>query len=52
MFRVRSLQRFLLSQASDAKNGTYNLTLSFDDGFGDWNQQYWRIFRYDSSIAK
>jgi len=29
-----------------------NLTLDFDAGFGDWDQQFWRVLRYDSSVAR
>ncbi len=39
-------------QAGDASGGIHNLTLHFDAGFGDWNQQFWRVLRYDSSIAR
>lgn len=31
---------------------TTNLTLTFDQGFLDWNVEHWMIFTYDSLLAK
>ena len=39
-------------QDIDKENRFNNLTLHFDNGFEDWNVKYWKLFSYNSQLAR
>ena len=55
MFQYKTFLQFFENYAKkdiDKENKFNNLTLSFDEGFGDWNVKYWKLFPYNSQLAR